>query len=103
MSDHILDYFIMAVLGFSVLMFLTGNGDRLLELFGGNRDNSLKEYEHDKLMRASTILCIVLLVDELVLFFAGNQFRILGLISIIVPIAALAAYIFYIRKYARKK
>ena len=104
MTSNFLDIFIIAVLALSVVMFLTGNGDYLLNLFSGKNGNSSNdEYEKDKLHKSSLLLCTVLLANELLNLFLGPRVPVFPLISVGITIAALVVYVFYLRKYARKK
>ncbi len=102
MSTNFLDIFIISVLVISIFMFLTGNGDTLINLFGGNRAANTDQYDRDKLHRASLIFCVVLLAEELIQLVFGAQIPWFSLASIGITALSLAVYVIYLKKYARK-
>ena len=102
MSPNLLDIFILVVLGFSVVMFLTGNGDTLMRLFNGRQQSIVDDYKKDKMYRASLIFCAVLLANELCVLFLSPLFPVVSFITLGVSIAAFIAYVYYLKKYAKK-
>lgn len=102
MALNFLDIFILAVLIISIVMLITGNGELLLNLFGGKSGGSTDAYDKPKLMQATLILCIVLLIDELCLLLAAPKIPAAGIASIAVTVCAFVVYIIYLKKYAAK-
>ncbi len=100
---NFLDLFIIAVLVLSILMFLTGNGDLMIRLFGGNGGGPQEDiYDKAKMHRASLIFCVVLLLMEILQLVLKDRYPMISLLSVGITIAALACYVFYLKKYAKK-
>ncbi len=101
MNTNFLDIFIIAVLIICIIMLATGNGDTLTRLFGGGK-NLEDNYDIQKVHRASLVFCLVLLASELLTFFLGAKYPVLGLVTVGVAIISLGVYAMYMRKYAKK-
>lgn len=101
---NVIDYLITGFLVFAIVMFLIGKGDTLMNLFTNKQTQDVyKEYDHDKMNRSTLIFCIFLLLDQLGMMFLGDMIPYWGLISIFITIAIFAAFLFYLRKFARKQ
>ncbi len=103
MAFQLWDYLIVGILVLTIVMFLTGNGDRALSLFGGSKaQDMLDEYDLKKLSAATVIFCFVLLLSE-ILILAGDSLPFnTGIFSIVLSILSLAVYVFCLRKFCRK-
>ena len=98
-----LDIIIIVILIFSIVMFITGNGEQLMNLFSGNRKHDTYEvYDRTKYDRACVLFCAVLLVLDLIMIFGGDQFPAFSIISVIVVIVSFILFIIYLKKYAKK-
>ena len=103
MSIQFWDLLITGILVLVIIMFLTGNGHRAMELFGKDRSREMfREYDEKKLTRATVIFCLVLLADEIVILFGDRIPYNTGLITLTVSLLAIILYVFYLRKYCRK-
>ena len=103
MSIQFWDLLITGILVLVIIMFLTGNGQRAMELFGKDRSREMfREYDEKKLTRGTVIFCLVLLADEIVILFGDRIPYNTGLITLTVSLLAIILYVFYLRKYCRK-
>ena len=103
MAFQLWDYLIVGILVFVIVMFLTGNGERALTLFGGSKTQEmLDEYDMKKLSVATVIFCIVLLLSEIVMLAEVSLPFNTGIFSIVLSILSLAVYVFCLRKFCRK-
>ncbi|MDO5701934.1 MAG: hypothetical protein Q4G47_01080 [Lachnospiraceae bacterium] len=97
------DIIIIVFLVFSIIMFLTGNGEALMGLFSGkNGLDTYKIYDKKKYERACLIFMVALLLIDLGLIFLSDRFPQFNLISVVLVILAFGLFSFYIRRYARK-
>ena len=83
-------------------MFLTGNGDTLLSIFGGKKYGMTDEYDKVKFNRATLVFCVILFVMEIFMMVYGRRFPVFSLVSIAVTVADFIGYTVYLKKYARK-
>lgn len=102
MSDS-WSFIVIAALVVFIIMLATGNGDKLSGLFGGKQQNLDAIYDRKKMDRGTLILCVVLLLNELVLYFFGKKIQAVAIGSLIVCILAFAAYIIYLKKCCSRK
>jgi hypothetical protein len=84
-------------------MFITGNGEQLMNLFSGNRENdTYKIYDRTKYDRACVLFCAVLLVLDLIMVFGGDMIPSFSIISVVIVIVSFILFIFYLKNYAKK-
>ena len=98
-----LDIIIIVILIFSIAMFITGNGEQLMNLFSGNREHDTsKIYDRTKYDRACVLFCAVLLLLDLIMIFGGDKVPAFSIISVIVVVVSFILFIFYLKKFAKK-
>lgn len=96
------DIIIIVFLAVFIVLFATGNGDKVSSLFGsGSGRDPNRDYDRKKTDRASLVLCCVLLVVEILLLVFPHS-PVMGYVSITTGIVSLCLYMYYLRKYCRK-
>ena len=101
LNEHFFDFFIIAVIGYAIVMILTGNGEKLMGRpgQGGARDR----YDVEKFNRATLIMCVVLLINEILLLTIQKYVPVYMYISLAIVVIVFIIYFIYLKKYASKK
>lgn len=96
------DYLITGIIVLVLVMFITGNGDMVFDLFGGAQTREMmKNYDRRKVNRATIVFCLVMLVNEIIII-AGPDIPQTGYISVAVGFASLLGYGLYLRNCCKK-
>ncbi len=100
--NHFFDIIIIALLGYAIVMFLTGNEERIQKLFGSNQGDTYKMYDKDKFNKATFIFCVVLLVNEVTMLLVRNTWGPIFYINLAIAVITIAVYLIYLRKIKKK-
>ncbi len=85
------DLFLVIILAVLIVVFLIGNGGRVLEMFNGRNYEQKKRTPEQmkKYQRMVVIFLLPLLGIELLMLFLGNTYPSLGIVAIVVAITDL--------------
>ncbi len=98
MQITILDVLIIAFLVFFIIMYLTGNSDKVTAIFGGKQQGHTESPElKKKLDTASLSICVVILAMEI----CSIAFNALTLVWLAVSIVAFIVYVTYLHKMSK--
>ena len=100
--NRFFDIIIIALLAYAIVMFLTGNEERISKLFGSNQGDTYKTYDKDKFNKATFLFCVVLLVNEVVMLLLRDSWHPIFYINLVVAVITIAVYLIYLRKIKKK-
>lgn len=97
MQITVLDVLIIAFLVFFIIMYLTGNSDKVTAIFGGKQQHTESPELKKKLDNASLSICVVILAMEI----CSILFNALTLVWLAVSIVAFIVYVTYLHKMSK--
>ena len=96
-----LDWVFFGILAFLSFWFLTGHGEKIIQLFDNSNSMMVRRKmtpeQKAKFLRACGIFCLVLCVSSLLLALF-HSIRIVPLISVIVAVLAIVFFAIYTKK-----
>ncbi len=105
MDFFFFDAVILALLGYAVFILATKREEQIKRLFGSRRENAYDQYDKEKFNKSTLILCVVLFVNQAVFMIVerNEAMKMYFYVYFILTIISIAVYIFYLKKYAKKK